>query len=339
MLMNDKQVYVGPFVRKQERDSAISNVKFNNVYVKNLSESTSDDDLKTIFGEFGLITSAVVMREPDGKSKGFGFVNFENADDAARAVESLNGKKFDDKEWYVGKAQKKSERELDLKLQFEQSMKEAADKFQGTNLYVKNLDDSISDEKLKELFSQYGTITSCKVMRDPSGISKGSGFVAFSTPEEASRALAEMNGKMVVSKPLYVAPAQRKEDRRARLQAQFSQMRPVTMSPSVAPRMPMYPPGGPGLGQQIFYGQAPPAMFPQSAWIWVSTAARPWYEAWWSSHAKFLCTNGSTRPTGSASWWQKGWGWSAKSATSSINAAADATARAGLSLSTRAWST
>ncbi|MBA0573056.1 hypothetical protein Golob_000351, partial [Gossypium lobatum] len=263
MLMNDKQVYVGPFVRKQERDSAISNVKFNNVYVKNLSESTSDDDLKTIFGEFGLITSAVVMREPDGKSKGFGFVNFENADDAARAVESLNGKKFDDKEWYVGKAQKKSERELDLKLQFEQSMKEAADKFQGANLYVKNLDDSISDEKLKELFSQYGTITSCKVMRDPSGISKGSGFVAFSTPEEASRALAEMNGKMVVSKPLYVAPAQRKEDRRARLQAQFSQMRPVTMSPSVAPRMPMYPPGGPGLGQQIFYGQAPPAMFPQ----------------------------------------------------------------------------
>ncbi|KAL4303901.1 hypothetical protein GQ457_10G020690 [Hibiscus cannabinus] len=263
MLLNDKQVYVGPFVRKQERDSSISNMKFNNVYVKNLSESTSDEDLKTIFGEFGPITSAVVMREPDGKSKGFGFVNFENADDAARAVESLNGKKFDDKEWYVGKAQKKSEREVDLKLQFEQSMKEAADKFQGANLYVKNLDDSISDEKLKELFSQYGTITSCKVMRDPSGVSKGSGFVAFSTPEEASKALAEMNGKIVVSKPLYVALAQRKEDRRARLQAQFSQMRPVAMTPSAAPRMPMYPPGGPGLGQQIFYGQGPPAMFPQ----------------------------------------------------------------------------
>ncbi|GMI88258.1 POLY(A) BINDING PROTEIN 8, poly(A) binding protein 8 [Hibiscus trionum] len=263
MLLNDKQVYVGPFVRKQERDSSISNIKFNNVYVKNLSESTSDEDLKTIFGEFGQITSAVVMREPDGKSKGFGFVNFENADDAASAVESLNGKKFDDKEWYVGKAQKKSEREVDLKLRFEQSMKEAADKFQGANLYVKNLDDSISDENLKELFSQYGTITSCKVMRDPSGVSKGSGFVAFSTPEEASKALAEMNGKMVVNKPLYVALAQRKEDRRARLQAQFSQMRPIAMTPSAAPRMPMYPPGGPGLGQQIFYGQGPPAMFHQ----------------------------------------------------------------------------
>ncbi|XXG55822.1 hypothetical protein AAC387_Pa03g3401 [Persea americana] len=86
------------------------------------------------------------------------------------------------------------------------------------NLYLKNLDDSIGDDKLRELFSEFGTITSCKVMRDPNGISRGSGFVAFSTPEEASRALAEMNGKIVVSKPLYVALAQRKEDRKARLQ-------------------------------------------------------------------------------------------------------------------------
>ncbi|MBA0849229.1 hypothetical protein Goshw_013235 [Gossypium schwendimanii] len=293
MLINDKQVYVGHFLRKQERETALNKAKFNNVYVKNLSKSTTDEDLKTIFGEYGEITSAVVMRDADGKSKCFGFVNFENADDAAKAVEALNGKKFDDKEWYVGKAQKKSEREHELKAQFEQTMKEAADKSQGANLYIKNLDDSIGDETLKELFSEFGNITSCKVMRDPNGISKGSGFVAFSTPEEASRALAEMNGKMFVSKPLYVAVAQRKEERRARLQfifsiiekfangsmnqrvfqivflhisivqAQFSQMRPII--PSVAPRMPMYPPGAPGLGQQFLYGQAPPAMLPPQA--------------------------------------------------------------------------
>ncbi|KAL0323035.1 UNVERIFIED_CONTAM: Polyadenylate-binding protein 8 [Sesamum angustifolium] len=264
MLINDKQVYVGHFLRKQERETALHKTKFNNVYVKNLAESTTDDDLMKIFGEYGAITSSVVMRDADGKSKCFGFVNFENADDAAKAVEALNGKKVDDKEWYVGKAQKKSEREQELKNQFEQTAREAVDKFQGLNLYIKNLDDSIDDEKLKELFTEFGTITSCKVMRDPSGISRGSGFVAFSTPEEASRALSEMNGKMVVSKPLYVALAQRKEERRARLQAQFSQMRPVAMPPSMAPRMPMYPPGAPGIGQQLFYGQAPPAIIPQA---------------------------------------------------------------------------
>jgi polyadenylate-binding protein len=265
MLINDKQVYVGHFLRKQDRDNDLSKTKFNNVYVKNLSESFSEDDLKNTFGEYGTITSAVLMKDADGKSKCFGFVNFESPDEAAKAVEALNGKKVDDKEWYVGKAQKKSEREQELKGRFEQTVKETVDKYQGVNLYLKNLDDSISDEKLKEIFSEFGTITSYKIMRDPNGVSRGSGFVAFSTPEEASRALGEMNGKMIVSKPLYVAVAQRKEDRKARLQAQFSQMRPVAISPSVAPRMPLYPPGAPGIGQQFMYGQGPPAMMPPQA--------------------------------------------------------------------------
>ncbi|URE19301.1 CBS domain [Musa troglodytarum] len=261
MLLNDKKVFVGPFVRKQERENAAGNTKFNNVFVKNLSESMTEDTLQEVFGEFGKITSCIVMREGDGKSKCFGFVNFENPDDAARAVQELDGKKFDDKEWYVGKAQKKSEREQELKERFEQSKQEATEKSQGVNLYLKNLDDSIGDDNLRELFSGFGAIASCKIMRDKNGASKGSGFVAFQSPEDASRALLEMNGKMIGNKPLYVALAQRKEDRRARLQAQFSQMRPVAMPPSIAPRVPLYPPGGPGLGQPLFYGQ-PPALVP-----------------------------------------------------------------------------
>ncbi|WZY68214.1 polyadenylate-binding protein 2 isoform X1 [Brassica napus] len=260
MLLNDKQVYVGPFLRKQERDSTANKTKFTNVYVKNLAESTTDDDLKNAFAEYGEITSAVVMKDGEGgKSKGFGFVNFENADDAAKAVESLNGKMFDDKEWYVGRAQKKSERETELRVRREESLREAAERFQSSNLYVKNLDSSVSDETLKEMFSPFGTVTSCKVMCDPNGINKGSGFVAFSTPEEATEAMSQMSGKMVEGKPLYVAIAQRKEDRRVRLQAQFSQVRPVAMPPSAGPRMPMFPPG---IGQQMFYGQAPPNMIP-----------------------------------------------------------------------------
>ncbi|URE38514.1 Polyadenylate-binding protein [Musa troglodytarum] len=264
MLLNNKPVFVGPFIRKKERQNSLDKTKFSNVFVKNLSESTTNEDLENIFGEYGKITSAIVMREEDGKSKCFGFVNFEIPDDAARAVQELNGQKFDDKEWYVGKALKKPERELVLKKSYYQSAKETVDKDQGLNLYLKNLDDSVGDDELKELFSDFGTITSCKIMRNPDGMSKGFGFVAFSAPEEANRALKDMKGKMVRGKPLYVAPAQRKEDRRASLQARFSQVRPVAMGPgpSVGPRVPMYPPGAPGLGQQIFYGQPPPTLFP-----------------------------------------------------------------------------
>eukprot|EP00850_Spirogloea_muscicola_P005984 SM000028S10078 [mRNA] locus=s28:200844:204900:- [translate_table: standard] len=264
MLLEDKQVFVGPFVRRQERDQGLG-ATFSNVYVKNLGDSTTDDDLKTTFSAYGPISSAVVMKDPDGKSKGFGFVNFEHADDAAKAVKGLNGQKFDDKEWYVGRAQKKGEREQELRQKFEQDRKERVEKYQGVNLYLKNLEDSMDDEKLRELFAEFGTITSCKIMRDPSGTSRGSGFVAFATPEEATRAVTEMNGKMVGSKPLYVALAQRKEDRRQRLQAQFSVPRgltPMGVSAGVPGNMPMYHPAAPGMGQQIFYGQPPPGLIP-----------------------------------------------------------------------------
>lgn len=269
MLINDKQVYVGLFVRRQERNQVNGSPKFTNVFVKNLSESTSDDDLKSAFGNYGTITSAVVMRDANGKSRCFGFVNFQSPDSAATAVEKLNGTTHtDDKVWYVGRAQRKSEREAELRARFEQERISRFEKLQGANLYLKNLDDNINDEKLKELFFEFGTITSCKVMLDQQGLSKGSGFVAFSTPEEATRALNEMNGKMIGRKPLYVAVAQRKEDRKARLQAQFSQIRaPGGMAP-LPSGMPGFHPGAPRLApqQQLYYGQGTPGMMsPQPA--------------------------------------------------------------------------
>nr|GLL31848.1 uncharacterized protein LOC109160086 isoform X2 [Ipomoea trifida] len=104
MLLNHKKVYVQPFVSKQEKDMA----KSTKVYVANLSESTTKEDLREVFCYFGNIASTVVVRDEDGKSKCFGFVNFKDADDASWSIEVLNGHKFDDKEWCVRRAQKKS---------------------------------------------------------------------------------------------------------------------------------------------------------------------------------------------------------------------------------------
>lgn len=163
MLVNDKEVYVGFFVRRQERVQMNGSPKFTNVFVKNLSEEITDEDLKKIFGSYGAITSAVVMKDQNGKSRCFGFVNFQSPDSAATAAEKLNGTTFNDKVLYVGRAQRKAEREAELKAKFEQERIGRFEKLKGANLYLKNLDDSINDEKLKELFSEFGSITSCKV--------------------------------------------------------------------------------------------------------------------------------------------------------------------------------
>ncbi|XP_023549690.1 polyadenylate-binding protein 3-like [Cucurbita pepo subsp. pepo] len=263
MLLNDKQVYVGHFIRRQERMRA-NGLQFTNVYVKNLPENMMDDGLKSLFGVHGTITSAVVKTDSNGKSKGFGFVNFESTDSAAAAVEKLNGTLIgEDKILYVGKAQRKAEREAELKEKFERDRKIRFDKLQGANLYIKNLDDHIDDEKLKELFSEYGTITSCKVMLDENGVSKGTGFVAFSSPDDAARAINEMNRKMKGRKPLYVAVAQRKEERKAQLQTQFAQIRVASEISSLTSGMPGFHPGAHRLApQQLYYGQGNPGLVP-----------------------------------------------------------------------------
>ncbi|XP_045809594.1 polyadenylate-binding protein 3-like [Trifolium pratense] len=263
MLINDKQVYVGFFVRHQERVRTNGSPKFTNVFVKNLSETLNDEELKQLFGPFGAITSATIMKDANGKSRCFGFVNFQSSDSAAAAVEKLNGTINDAKVLFVGRAQRKAEREHELKTKFEQEKISRYEKLQGANLYLKNLDDDFTDEKLKDLFSEFGTITSCRVMLDSHGHSKGSGFVAFSTPEEANKALNEMNGKLVGRKPLFVAVAQRKEERKAQLQAHFAQIRaPGGLAP-LAGAIPGYHPGAPRLApQQLYFGQGTPGFIP-----------------------------------------------------------------------------
>merc|ERR1719278_2215925 len=240
MLLNEKKVFVGRFVPRKEREKGLGEKakKFTNVYIKNFGEDLGDEKLKEVFSKFGKITSYKVVKDrdvvkseegeevmdsgPDGKNKGFGFVSFEDSESAEKAVDELNGVEMFGKTLYVGRAQKKAERQQELKKKFEQLKLERLNRYQGVNLYVKNLDDTIDDERLRKEFAPYGTITSAKVMNDE-GRSKGFGFVCFSSPEEATKAVTEMNGRIIVAKPLYVALAQRKEDRKAHLASQYIQ--------------------------------------------------------------------------------------------------------------------
>ncbi|VVT46369.1 uncharacterized protein SAPINGB_P001179 [Magnusiomyces paraingens] len=223
MLLNERKVFVGFHIPKQDRQSKNDELKakFTNVYIKNISSETTDEEFEELFKKYGNITSSTIARDAEGKSRGFGFVNFENHDDAANAVKELNDLELNGNKLYVGRAQKKFEREEELKKQYEAARLEKSNMYQGVNLYIKNLDDTIDDDKLRETFSAFGTITSAKVMTDESGKSKGFGFVCFSAPEEATKAVAEMNQHLVAGKPLYVALAQRKDVRRSQLAQQM----------------------------------------------------------------------------------------------------------------------
>ncbi|XP_036810841.1 polyadenylate-binding protein 4 isoform X2 [Oncorhynchus mykiss] len=224
MLLNDRKVFVGRFKSRKEREAELGAKakEFTNVYIKNFGDDMNDDKLKEMFDQYGKTLSVRVMADPSGKSRGFGFVSYEKHEDANKACEEMNGLEFNGKTVFVGRAQKKMERQAELKRKFEMLKQERISRYQGVNLYIKNLDDTIDDEKLRKEFTPFGSITSAKVMLEE-GRSKGFGFVCFSSPEEATKAVTEMNGRIVGSKPLYVALAQRKEDRKAHLTNQYVQ--------------------------------------------------------------------------------------------------------------------
>ena len=168
MLLNEKKVFVGHHVARKDRESKFEEMKanFTNIYVKNIEAEVTDDEFRELFERFGNVTSSAVQRDETGKSKGFGFVNYAGHEDASKAVEELHEKDFHGQVLYVSRAQKKHEREEELRKQHEAVRVEKASKYQGVNLYVKNLHDDIDDEKLRDIFAATGTITSAKVMRD-----------------------------------------------------------------------------------------------------------------------------------------------------------------------------
>lgn len=293
MLLNEKKVFVGHHIPKKDRQSKFDEMKanFTNVYVKNIDGDVSDEEFRDLFAQYGAITSATLARDENGTNRGFGFVNFSEHKCAAEAVEQLHESNYKGQILYVSRAQKKHEREEELRKQYEAARVEKQSKYQGVNLYIKNLDDDIDDERLRKEFTPYGTITSAKVMRDDLkdeddsenkenkddekkddekeggceeknerkqrlGKSKGFGFVCFSSPEEASKAVTEMNQRMVNGKPLYVALAQRKDVRKSQLEASIQARNQIRMQ-QVAAQGGLPPQGYMGAPMYFGPGQQP----------------------------------------------------------------------------------
>ncbi|KAJ4760516.1 Polyadenylate-binding protein [Rhynchospora pubera] len=241
-VVDGNKLSVAHYIKKSER-MGTSPDGFTNLYMKNLDEDIDEELIRLKFSQYGPIVSVMIKRDDSGVSKGFGFVCFENADSAKRAVESMNGVQLGNKTLYVSKAQKKAEREQFLISQKEERLKERHMKTLGANVYVKNLQEDVDDMTLNKYFSQCGSITSAKVMRNEQGISKGFGFVCYSSPEEAEKAVTTLHRQFFHDKPLYVAMAERKDDRKVRLQQQFSTAIPANSfaSPSNGYASPAYP--------------------------------------------------------------------------------------------------
>ncbi|XP_057475670.1 29 kDa ribonucleoprotein B, chloroplastic-like isoform X1 [Actinidia eriantha] len=166
------------------------------LYVHNLPWSLTVDDMKNVFGECGTVADVEIIKQKDGKSRGFAFVTMDSGEEAQAVIDKFNSQELS------GRV---------IRVEFAKRFKRppppppAGPPLRETRhkLYVSNLAWKVRSSHLKEFFAADFKPVSTRVVFDsPSGKSAGYGFVSFATKEEAESAISALDGKELLGRPL-----------------------------------------------------------------------------------------------------------------------------------------
>jgi polyadenylate-binding protein len=226
----------------------------NNLYVRGFEDRMTAEELAQFFGQFGEVSSHALIHGKDfkGNDRHFAYICYKTAEDAQKVIERLNNKVEQGVTWFVAPHQSKAMRKN--KLAAEQKRK--IEDWKRRNLFIKGFPTHLTEAQLREICQDYGKIDSLKISRTENivlennstkqeFISKGCGFVCFSTPESASSALTGLKTIKIEDRPLYVHFWKPREElirdlnqlKMKRIQAQMMQFGMVypSMMPRAAP--------------------------------------------------------------------------------------------------------
>ena len=178
------------------------------LYVGNLDKRVTDQMMLNIL-RTGLqhikdkILSASMFPNDMNSPEGYCFVQFEDNNSACQAMTFLNGREFCGKKVKVNWATN--------------SGTGGPPKVLGTSvsIYVGNLDDDIDEGDLKTAFEPFGELLNVKVVRDPvTNKSKNIGFISFTNKPDAEKAIRDMHGAMLKTRPIKTNWATRNQNQR-----------------------------------------------------------------------------------------------------------------------------
>jgi len=150
-----------------------------NLIVNYLPQTMTQEEIRSLFSSIGEVESCKLIRDKVtvGQSLGYGFVNYHRADDATKAIQTLNGLRLQNKTIKVSHSRPSSEA------------------IKGANLYVSGLPKHMTQPDIERLFSCSGHIITSRILCDNiTGLSKGVGFIRFDQRVEAERAIQKLNG-------------------------------------------------------------------------------------------------------------------------------------------------
>ena len=207
--LNKKKIWnsvleIEHFQKKNERLQ--SNLGNNSIYIKNIPDKINENDMKDLFKKFGEITWSKIILDNNGRK--FAIIVYSKSESALKAKEEMNDKIIANSEigLYVDLLQKKSERKRILISKIGDINNKLNQEFKNCNLYIKNLPYDLTDEKLREIFSKYGEIKSVKISKftlvtkikdelKEIEQSRGFGYVCYTNPESATKAIEDLNEK------------------------------------------------------------------------------------------------------------------------------------------------
>lgn len=148
-----------------------------NLIINYLPQTLTDEEFRSMFLAIGPLKASKIVRDKaTGYSYGFGFVDYNQEADAARAIQTLNGLQLQNKR---------------IKVAYSRS----GEKIKGANLYVRNIPRNMTQNELEEIFSPHGDIVQSRILTDNNtGQSKGVGFILYNTKDQAEAAIAHLDG-------------------------------------------------------------------------------------------------------------------------------------------------
>ncbi|KAJ0175552.1 hypothetical protein K1T71_008711 [Dendrolimus kikuchii] len=164
------------------------------LFIGQIPRHLEEDDLRPMFEEFGKIYELTVLKDKHtGMHKGCAFLTYFNPESASSAQTALHEKRT----------------------------------LPGVNrkLFVGMLSKQQTEEDVRQLFTPFGTIEECSILRGPDGASKGCAFVKFSSHQEAQAAITSLHGSQTMpgaSSSLVVKFADTEKERQLRRMQQMA---------------------------------------------------------------------------------------------------------------------
>uniref|UniRef100_A0A0D6R2D1 RRM domain-containing protein n=1 Tax=Araucaria cunninghamii TaxID=56994 RepID=A0A0D6R2D1_ARACU len=187
---------------KKTKTDPVDTSRGPNLFVGNLSWNVDDAWLREVFEEHGELSGVRLMTDRStGRSKGYGYVEFVNAEDAANAHAAKQGFDLDGRSINVDFANARpdnSQKNENRRQSYGDQRSEPSD-----TLFVGNLAFGVGQETVTEAFQAHGTILGIRLPTDrETGQAKGFGYVTFASIDEAKGAIEAMDGAYIEGRPV-----------------------------------------------------------------------------------------------------------------------------------------